>query len=550
WRTPSRHDVEVLRRNAENPDFQRLPEERFRGTGAQRRYGGFYTQADMRALIAYAAARQITIVPEIDMPGHFMAAVASYPELTCTGQAAWGETFSVPLCPGKEEVYTFVGNVLDEVAALFPGPYIHIGGDEVEKTTWKEHPGSQALMRREGLKDVQELQSYFIRRVEAMLRARGKKLIGWDEILEGGVSPTATVMYWRGWAPDAPAIAARRGNDVIMSPTSCCYFDAEETDESLRSVYQFQPVPTGLTTQQATHILGVQANLWSEYIPTTAQLEFQTFPRMLALAEVAWTGAAHPDWPDFQRRLAAHYPRLDALGVHYRVPPISGLYARNVFTHDTTIVLTPPVPGVALYYTTDGSLPTHASTPHTVPVQVRGDVELRVRPFYSSGLAGPAQTIRMERQSLRPADPVTGLLPGLRAEYYPVGVNTVQKLTGTPASVSVAPDFVVPPGVRAPAFGMIFSGYLRAPEDGVYTFTVASDDGSALYVGERLVVDNDGPHSRRGLSGQVALSAGLHPVRLLFFEGGGGHSLQVEWQGPSSLRAVLPAAALFHEAGR
>ncbi|CAN5915761.1 hypothetical protein BH11GEM2_BH11GEM2_04690 [soil metagenome] len=235
--------------------------------------------------------------------------------------------------------------------------------------------------------------------------------------------------------------------------------------------------------------------------------------------------------------------------MHYRVPPISGLYARNVFTSDTAIVLTPPVPGVALYYTTDGSLPTHASTPHTVPVHVSGDVELRVRPFYPSGLAGPAQTIRLARQSLRPADRVTGLLPGLRAEYYPIGVTTVQKLTGTPASVVVAPDFVVPPGPRAPAFGMIFSGYLRVPEEGVYTFTVSSDDGSMLYVGERLVVDNDGPHSRRGVSGQVALSAGLQPVRLLFFEGGGGHSLQVEWEGPSWPRALLPGGALFHEAG-
>ncbi|MEO5815190.1 MAG: family 20 glycosylhydrolase [Gemmatimonadaceae bacterium] len=549
WRTPSRHDADVLQRGVRNPDFQRLPEERYRGTGTERRYGGFYTQADMRALIAYATARQITIVPEIDMPGHVMAAITSYPELSCTGQAAWGATFSVPLCPGKAEVYTFVENVLDEVAALFPGQYIHIGGDEVEKTTWKEDPGSQALMQREGLKDVQELQGYFIGRVEAMLRARGKKLIGWDEIVDGGVSPTATIMYWRGWVPSAPAIAARRGNDVIMSPTSCCYFDAEESDESLRSVFEFHPVPDGLTTEQAAHILGVQANLWSEYIPTTAQLEYQAFPRMLALADVAWTGAARPDWPGFQRRVAAHYPRLNALGVHYRVPPISGLYARNVFTHDTTIVLTPPVSGVALYYTTDGSLPTRASTPHTVPVQVRGDVDLRVRPFYPTGLGGPAQTIRLERQSLRPADRVTGLLPGLRAEYYPIGVNTVQKLTGTPASVAVAPDFVVPAGPRASTFGMIFSGYLRIPEDGVYTFTVASDDGSALYLGERLVVDNDGPHSRRGVSGQVALSAGLHPVRLLFFEGGGGYSLQVEWEGPSLLRTVLPAGALFHEPG-
>ena len=550
WRTPSPHDVEVLRRQPENPDFFRLPDEHFRGTGDERRYGGFYTQDDMRAIIAHAAARHVTIVPEIDMPGHFMAAIASYPELSCTGQAAWGQTFSVPLCAGKEEVYAFVENVLDEVAALFPGEYVHVGGDEVEKSTWQAHPGTQALMRREGLRDVDALQGYFIHRVERMLNERGKKLVGWDEIIEGGLSPTATVMYWRGWVPEAPATAARQGNDVVMSPTSCCYFDAEETAESLRFVYHFEPVPAGLTAAQARHILGVQANLWSEYIPTVAQLEYQAFPRMLALAEVAWTATARRDWPDFQRRLAAHYPRLDALGVHYRVPPVPGLHPRTVLTRDTVITLAPPVPGVALRYTTDGSLPTRASTPHTVPLRVSGDVTLRVRPFYPSGLAGAAQTIRLERQTLRPADRPSGLLAGLRASYFPVGVTTVQALTGPPASVVVTPELAVPPGERAPAFGMIFSGYLRVPADGVYTFTVASDDGSALYVGERLVVDNDGPHGRRGLSGQVALAAGLHPVRLLFFEGGGGHALQVEWAGPGLPRAVVPGAALFHATAR
>ena len=546
WRTPNDHDREVLRRGADNPDFFHLPAEHFRGEGESRRYGGYYTRDDIRELVAYAEARHVTIVPEVDMPGHFMAAIAEYPELSCTGAAAWGKTFSVPLCPGKEEAYTFVGHVLDEVTSLFPGPWVHVGGDEVEKTTWADHAGNQALMAREGLPDVDALQGYFMRRVARMLADRGKRMIGWDETVGDSLPRDATIMYWRGWVPDAPVAAARRGHDVVMSPTSCCYFDYEETSETLASLYSFEPVPAALRPEEATRILGVQANLWSEYIATPAQVELLAFPRMLALAEVAWTDTARRDWDDFSRRLRVHYPRLDAMGARYRVPALAGLHPRTVVVRDTTIRLQSPVPGVHLRYTTDGSVPTRTSRAGTVPLRVTRDVTLRVRPWYPDGTAGATQTVRIEREVLRAADTPASVQPGLGMAFHRVGVTSVDSIRGLPERTVVVPEVAVPPDARADAFALVFVGRIRVPREGVYTFTLASDDGSTLHVGDRLVVDNDGAHGPRAITGQVALRAGLHPIRVRFFEGGGGYTLQLLWAGPGVTAGAVPASALRH----
>ncbi|WP_262490195.1 beta-N-acetylhexosaminidase [Hymenobacter coccineus] len=203
WRTFNSQDSSCIRKSKDNPDFA-LDPQHLRQRNGRTEYGGFYTQAQLRDVIAYAGARHIEIIPEIDMPGHMMAALRAYPDLSCTGSATWGKEFSVPLCPCNEGTYTFAENVLSEVAALFPSPYVHIGADEVEKTTWAQAGACTALMQREGIKDVNGLQSYFVRRIERFLQSKGKKMIGWDEVLDGGVDASATVMYWRSWVPGAP----------------------------------------------------------------------------------------------------------------------------------------------------------------------------------------------------------------------------------------------------------------------------------------------------------------------------------------------------------
>lgn len=296
-----------------------------------RKYGGFYTQAQVREVVAYAAARFITVVPEIEMPGHSRAALAAYPELSCTGgpfevATTWG-VFEDVFCAGNEATFTFLEDVLAEVIDLFPGPYLHIGGDECPKARWKACPKCQARIQAEGLADEDELQSYFIKRIATWLDARGKRLVGWDEILEGGLAPSATVMSWRG--TQGGIAAARLGHNVVMTPMSPCYFNYPQTAEPgepghrdgtlvrLRDVYAFEPTPANLTPDQARHVLGAQGNLWSEFIATPQEAEYMAFPRLCALAETVWTPPQRRAWDDFARRLTEHRRRLDALGVRY-----------------------------------------------------------------------------------------------------------------------------------------------------------------------------------------------------------------------------------------
>ncbi len=305
-------------------------------------YGGYYTRDQIREVVAYAQERFITVVPEIEMPGHAVAALASYPELGCTGgpyevRQFWGIADDV-FCAGNEKVYGFLEDVLTEVMELFPSEIIHIGGDECPKVRWEECDKCQAMIRREGLADEHELQSYFVTRMEKFLNSHGRKIIGWDEILEGGLAPNATVMSWRGM--EGGMEAAGMGHDVVMSPTSHCYLDYYQSRNTgqeppaiggflpLEKVYSLEPVPEGLAGDKVHHILGAQGNLWTEYIPTPEQAEYMAFPRACAIAEVVWTQAELKDYEDFLDRLPPLLKHLKALGVNYR-PPDDGSSTRK-----------------------------------------------------------------------------------------------------------------------------------------------------------------------------------------------------------------------------
>ena len=298
-------------------------------TGHPRQYGGFYTQDDVRRVVAYAAERYITIVPEIDMPGHATAAIAAYPQL--------GVTDHPPTAPGSDwgiyenlynvddSTFTFLDDVLDEVMALFPGKYVHVGGDEAVKNQWKASAKIQARMRRLHIANEDALQSYFIQRIEKHVNAHGRRLIGWDEILEGGIAKNATIMSWRGI--DGAVKAVQAGHDAVLSPSPTLYFDHRQgggSDEppgrgqviSLRDVYDFNPLPPG-TTGDGFHILGLQANVWTEHIRTEERVEYMTYPRAAAVAEIGWTGPEKHDWNDFVRRLPAQLARYEAVGLTY-----------------------------------------------------------------------------------------------------------------------------------------------------------------------------------------------------------------------------------------
>ncbi|MGA2173421.1 MAG: beta-N-acetylhexosaminidase [Verrucomicrobiota bacterium] len=308
--------------------------------GPDGRYGGFYTRADIRQVVACAAARHITIVPEIEMPGHSVAALAAYPQFggfggsNSAGAALGINGLSGPANrgvynPANEGTFQFLDNVLAEVFKLFPGKYVHIGGDEVRKDSWAKSLECQALMRREGLQNPEELQSWFIRRIEKFVNSRGKTLIGWSEILQGGLAQNAVVMDWIGGGREA----AGNGHDVVMTPTAFCYLDHYQSTNHatepraiggflpLEKVYSFEPVPTNLPAQFQAHILGAQGNLWTEYVASLPHAEYMIFPRLCALAEVGWSDKNSRNYDDFQQRLKVDEQRLDELGVNYRRDP-------------------------------------------------------------------------------------------------------------------------------------------------------------------------------------------------------------------------------------
>ena len=294
-----------------------------------KKYGGFYTQEEIKDIVKYASERQITIIPEIEMPGHSQAAIAAYPELGCTGNqievaTKWG-VFEDIYCP-KETTFKFLEAVIDEVVALFPGKYIHIGGDEAPKSKWKTCAHCQNLIKTKGLKDEHGLQSYFITRMEKYINSKGKQIIGWDEILEGGLAPNATVMSWRGTS--GAVQAAKEKHNVILTPNSHCYFDHYQSDSEkeplaiggflpLEKVYQLNPIPEELTEEEEKKVLGAQGNVWTEYITTPEQVEYMVFPRAIALAEVVWSAKKNRNYKDFVGRLVHFNKRLDLMNVNY-----------------------------------------------------------------------------------------------------------------------------------------------------------------------------------------------------------------------------------------
>ncbi|MEO7175907.1 MAG: family 20 glycosylhydrolase, partial [Saprospiraceae bacterium] len=368
-------------------------------------YSGFYTQDEIRDVIAYANSRFVTIIPEIEMPGHALAALASYPELGCSGgpyevATTWG-VFNDVFCP-SDKTFTFLEGVIDEVAALFPGPYIHIGGDECPKTSWQNSKTAQEIMKKEGLKDEHELQSYFIRRMEKYINSKGKKIIGWDEILEGGLAPNATVMSWQGI--DGGIAAAKSGHDAIMTPQSHCYFDhyqATGSDEPLaiggflplEKVYSYEPIPESLSAEEAKHILGAQGNLWSEYFPEPTQLFYMAYPRSTALAEVLWSPKSSRNFDSFARRLPFFLQRLSQNRinygnhinhVHYEVLPAEGGVKLALSTRDKS---------AEIRYSLNFDRPGPKSTLYVGPITLDKNTTVKANTFNSGKAQGAEMTV-------------------------------------------------------------------------------------------------------------------------------------------------------------
>ena len=366
-------------------------------------YGGYYTQDQIAEIIRYAAIRNVTIVPEIEMPGHVASAVSSYPELSCRQKPQLPLTggnyanMAANYCAGNDSVFTFLENVLSEVISLFPSTYIHIGGDELDKGPWKICPKCQARMKAEGLKDENELQSYFIKRIEKFIVSKHRKMIGWDEILEGGLANEAAVMSWRGEAGGIEA--AKMKHNVVMTPGSPCYFDHYQAGpegeppaiggfNTLKNVYDYDPVPSELNESEAKYLLGAQGNVWTEYITTPEYLEYMVLPRMPALAEVLWTPKENKNWDNFNLRLQSLFKSYEQKGLHF----CPGNFTVNMkpISKDgrLTVALSSEILNGVIYYTTDGSEPTLQSNQYSKPIEITSSLMLKASSAVNGRIMG------------------------------------------------------------------------------------------------------------------------------------------------------------------
>lgn len=512
-------------------------------------YGGFYTQEEIKDIVDYATKRYMTVIPEVDLPGHMMAAIAAYPELSCKGEQwtprmVWGIE-DIVMCPGKELMFHFLDDIFKEMVPLFPGKYFHIGGDECPKNSWKTCPTCQKRIVDEHLQGdgkhsaEERLQSYVIKRVEKMLEKYGKKIIGWDEILEGGLSENATVMSWRGI--DGGIEAAKQGHDVIMTPGSGgLYLDHYQGDSKIEPItipsspvhlaktYSFDPVPDVIRKAGLDkHILGVQCNNWSEYMYSNAKMEYMMYPRALALSEVAWSPLSHKNFTDFCKRVDTNLVRLDERCIKYHLPLPEQPYGscdKVVITQDTTVTFTTSRP-MKMVYTLDGTMPTPESLVYTAPIPVNHDCIINIATVLSSGKMSRIRTIQVEKQNYAPSVEVKDVKPGLemkRIKGYYHHVNDLEWTDGVwensvirnfgEMKLKQADDARTLRGENG--YASIAEGYVMVPEDGVYYVSSRADQ---VWIDSKLLIDNSSEvKSISHRDNCVALAKGLHPIKYVF----------------------------------
>lgn len=536
WRPFNAMD-EFLENKAEkdrDPDL-RLTRAHIRTVGGERLYGGYYTQDDIREVVAYAAKLGIDVIPEVDMPGHFNAASGQFPWVICPG----ADMSSSPVCVGNDAAIEFCKNVYAEIFELFPYEYVHLGADEVGKQNWQRCPLCRKRIADENLLDETGLQSWFVHTMERFFNEHGKRLIGWDEITEGGLSQTATIMWWLG-DPKTVLEAAAHGNAVIATPNQWMYFDHGQSNGSIRRVFDFDPMPAGLPEKDRRLVLGAQGNIWGEYIGSVPRMEYMSMPKMLCLSEVCWADPENKDWRLFERKIEAQLPRLDAMGVNYRVPYMeSDLFnsgRRVVYLNvppeewlcDTIVLpagrkridLQAPWPGIEIRYTTDGTIPTPASALYRGPFDVAAPCEYLFATFRPDGSRSEFRKVCFVKGAFAPADTgasVSGT--GLLAVRHDYAGDSCARIESAPVLGEYRTERVAVPGETGrEQAAFVYTGYFDAPADSVYTFVLNSIDGAQFYLDGRLAIDQDGRHwNWTERVTQKALRKGLHPLKVLYF---------------------------------
>ena len=508
---------------------------------------GFYTQEEIREVVAYAAERHVTVLPEIEMPGHAIAAIRAYPGLSCTKESVhtfytWGSP-DIVMCPGSEYMFEFLEGVIQEVVELFPGKYIHIGGDECKKTKWELCPSCQARIKALGLEAddkgtaEEKLQSYAVRRMEGILAKYDRKLIGWDEILEGGLSPDATVMSWRG--ESGGIAAALESHDVIMTPSKeGMYLDHYQGDPKIEPVaignyttlekcYNYDPVPEELVRNgKQQYVIGLQCNNWSEYIYSDAHREYLLFPRAFAVAETGWTPKEKKDWDSFRVRVDKACRDLDRRGVNYHIPlpeQPGGSCDRLAFMDTAVEAFTTTRPMAAMVYTLDGSEPSAASARYEKPLTFTQDAVLKIASLTSYGKLSPVRTITLTKEEPLQALPADAVQRGIRAQRADGRFVTAADIADAPRTevklkklrdmTSLEPfDRNMPDSLRF--YAVEAEACFRVKETAVYRF---SSDCDQVWIDGRLLIDNGAEVKRYSRQDtEAALEAGVHSVKVVY----------------------------------
>lgn len=538
------------------PLLTEIGSERVEGEGFV--HSGFYTQDELRELVRYAQERQITIIPEIEVPGHALSAISAYPWISCRSvktpsRIIWGVE-DVVMCAGKESTFKFIEDVIAELVEIFPSEYIHIGGDECPKGEWEKCPLCQKVIKEQGLSDSingvspeMRLQGYFVSRVEKIVEKYGRRIIGWDEILEGGLPESATVMSWRG--VEGGIEAALGGHDAIMTPVSGgMYLDFFQGDKKcepvtiggyvpLEKVYSYNPVPDTLKTLGLEeHIIGVQGNTWSEYMYDESIREYRIYPRAIALAEIAWTPLENKDFKSFCNRLERSYlRRLDRRGINYHIPLPEQPYgscSRVAFTDKAVLEFTTSRP-VEMVYTLDGSEPDAGSARYSEPIVIDKSSVLKIRSLLPTGRLSSVRTIEVVKENFREALEPVDVEPGLNLKVvygdfltresflkalesydrgakgvrgYEKSISDLKEIRSQEPSNNVMRNF--------PQYGAVASGYIYIPEDGIYYFSTNNND---LSLDGELIISNDGKVKRFStMDYSVALKKGYHAISVTF----------------------------------
>lgn len=534
-------------------------------------YGGFYTQEEIKEVVKFAEANYVNVIPEIEMPGHASAAVTAYPNLACFPDRnykvveSWG-VFEDVFCAGKDETFTFLEDVLTEVMVLFPSKNIHVGGDECPKTRWKVCPNCQKRIKDLGLKDEHELQSYFIKRIEKFLNANGRQIFGWDEILEGGLAPNAAVMSWRG--ESGGIHAAKLKHPVVMTPEGTVYFDYNQGYSpnepltvgrlsTLDKVYNYNPTPVdSLSVEEQKYIIGVQANLWSEYLTSPAKLNYMLYPRVLALAEIAWTEPQNKNYDHFlQNQLPHHLEKLELQDRLYKVPTPFGADETALIASKYILDLKPTIKNGKIFYTIDGYNPDETANWYQNPVTInipKGEYRIiKTIQISESGKRSSINKIIVRNPDLKPALTIQPKKNGLKYEYFTGNFSQVQDLElSKPVSSGILEGKISAEKWKTKLeryIGLKFNGYIFIPETGNYTFSTLSDDGSKLFIDNELIVNNDNIHWANEAYGTVKLEKGFHKFNISYFDLTGGTILNCFIQKEGQKKEEISASQLYYE---